>query len=281
MVISMTETETARAANKNAGAVAASGSEIPTPTFPDLKGKVAVVVGGSRGIGADLCRRLAESGAQVVVNARHEPAVRAVVDGIRQQGGKAVAGVADCTDPNAVARLRAVTENTFGPADLLALFAGGGGEPASFLDLPLERWDAVIAQNLTTTFLPLREFLRGMVARRSGAIVTMASSAARQPARSSVPYAAAKGAVVTLTRHIAIEVAPTQVRLNCVAPAAIRTERLAQTPEQVRQSLAESFPLRRLGECEDVTHAALFLLSDASSWITGITLDIAGGKVVG
>lgn len=256
------------------------GSGDRVSTYSDLAGKVAVVTGGSRGIGADLCRRLGAIGAKVVVNGRDAKALHQVVESIEQAGGRAVSAVADCTDPNAVAHLRAVAEKAFGPVNLLALFAGGGGEPAPILEMPLERWNSVIGQNLTTTFLPLREFLRGMMERRDGSIVTMSSSAARQPSRASAPYAAAKGAVMTLTHYIASEAAPSNVRINCIAPASILTDRLAQQPEQIRRALAESYPLRRLGQTSDVSSAALFLLSSAAAWITGTTLDVAGGAVV-
>jgi len=242
---------------------------------------VALVTGGSRGLGADLCRRLAVLGAHVVINGRDAAAVETLVDEIVRSGGSAAAGVADASDEASVARLRERCEQRFGPVSLMALFAGGSGEPEPFVDASRARWDAVVNANLTTTFAVLREFLPGMIARQEGAVVTMASSAARQPARSSAAYAAAKGAVVTLTRHLAIEAAPHNVRINCVAPSAIATGRIAALPEQVRRDIAKSFPLRRLGEPADVSQAAIFLLSSVSGWITGVTLDIAGGKVVG
>jgi 3-oxoacyl-[acyl-carrier protein] reductase len=109
----------------------------------------------------------------------------------------------------------------------------------------------------------------------------MASSAARQAARSSAAYAAAKAGVVAFTRHLAAEVGPDGVRVNCVAPSATENERMRTwTTEEQRAELAASFPLRRIGQPVDVAAAALFLASDASAWITGVTLDIAGGKIM-
>jgi 3-oxoacyl-[acyl-carrier protein] reductase len=249
--------------------------------YPDLKGKTALVTGGSRGLGAALCLGLAKQGARVVVTGRDAVGVERTVNAIRRAGGSAVGVVADCSKEDEVERLRLTAQQAFGTPELLAAFAGGGGEPALTLETPLTQWSAVVEANLSTTFLVLRDFLPAMCACGRGAVVTMSSAAARQPAKSSAAYATAKGAVITLTRHVAAEVAPSGVRINCLAPSAIVTEKLAAAPEHVRKELAATFPLRRLGHCEDVVGAALFLLSNASGWITGATLDIAGGKISG
>jgi len=119
-----------------------------------------------------------------------------------------------------------------------------------------------------------------MIELRRGAIVTMASSAGRQAGLASPAYAAAKAGVVMLTGHLARELGPHGIRINCVAPSAIMHERLARAPEAVLRDLAASFPLRRIGTPDDVAAATLYLASEASSWITGITIDIAGGRVV-
>jgi 3-oxoacyl-[acyl-carrier protein] reductase len=108
----------------------------------------------------------------------------------------------------------------------------------------------------------------------------MASAAARLPSMASAAYAAAKAGVVMFTRHVANEVGRHGVRVNCLAPSAVRTDRLRAAPEEQQRRLAESFPLGRLGEPEDVALGALFLASDSSSWVTGVTLDVAGGKIM-
>jgi 3-oxoacyl-[acyl-carrier protein] reductase len=168
-----------------------------------------------------------------------------------------------------------------GAVDILAAFAGGNGMPVPTTAETPDHWREVIDTDLTSTFLTVSNFLGPMVERGRGSIVTMSSSAGRQPARSNAAYAAAKAGVVAFTRHLASEVAPDDVRVNCVAPSSIETERLRSwTTQKVRQQLAESFPLRRLGQPGDVAAATLFLASDASSWITGTTLDIAGGKIM-
>lgn len=134
---------------------------------------------------------------------------------------------------------------------------------------------------LTAMFLTLKGFLPGMVERGEGAIVTMASSAARIATAAPAPYVAAKAGVIVLTRHAANEVGPHGVRVNCLAPHTILVERTRRfMPEEQQRRMAAEIPLGRLGSPEDVALAALFLASDASSWITGVTLDVAGGRVV-
>lgn len=252
------------------------------PTYPDLSGKVAVVTGGSRGIGAATSRALAGSGARVAVNGRDEEAVDATVERIRSEGGEASGVAADVTDFVAVEAMRRRTEEELGPVDVLVAFAGGGiVRPGPTAGITEEEWRSVVDGNLTATFLTLKSFLPGMTERGRGSIVTMASTAARLPSGSPTPYAAAKAGVVMLSRHVANEVGGRGVRVNCVAPSAIRTERTERfmSEEQQRQ-VAAVHPLGRLGEPEDVALATLFLASESSSWLTGLTLDVAGGRVM-
>jgi 3-oxoacyl-[acyl-carrier protein] reductase len=251
------------------------------PTYPDLAGKVAVVTGSSRGIGAATCRLLAANGVRVVVNGRDAAAVDAAVERIRAGGGEALGVVGDATSSGALAELRQRAENAFGAVDILGAFVGGGGEPTPIGEVMEAAWRATIDANLTATFLALQCFLPGMLERRRGVIITMASTAGRLPGGAAVAYAAAKAGVVMLTRHVAKEVGPQGVRLNCIAPSAILTEQhpLRQASEEQRQRVAAGFPLGRLGFPDDVALAALFLASDSSSWITGVTLDVTGGRV--
>jgi 3-oxoacyl-[acyl-carrier protein] reductase len=248
---------------------------------PDLAGQVAVVTGGSRGIGAETARALAAAGAAVAVVSRDLAALTAVVDDIRERGGRALAVAADCTVQDHVRRAAVTVGEQLGSASILATFAGGRGLPVATAEETAAHWREVIESDLTATFLTITAFLPAMLERRAGSIVTMSSAAARQPARSNAAYAAAKAGVIALTRHLAAELGPQGIRANCVAPSATENERMraAMTAEQRRQ-LAESFPLRRVGQPADVAGAALFLASDASSWITGVTLDIAGGKIM-
>jgi 3-oxoacyl-[acyl-carrier protein] reductase len=253
------------------------------PVYPDLAGKVAVVTGGSGGIGAATCRLLAANGARVAVNGRARTRIQAVVDAIREGGGEAVGVDGDCTDPAAVERLRQVVERELGPAEVLAAFVGGGrARPGPVADVPQEDWQSTLDGSLTATFLTLKSFLPGMIQRGRGAIVTMASSAARLPGLGApAPYMAAKAGVVMLTRQVASEAGPHGVRANCLAPHTILTEQIERVaPQEWRERMAAAVPLRRLGTPEDVAQAAVFLASDSAAWLTGVTLDVAGGYVM-
>jgi 3-oxoacyl-[acyl-carrier protein] reductase len=253
------------------------------PVYPDLAGKVAVVTGGSGGIGAATCRLLAANGARVAVNGRDRTRLQAVVDAIREGGGEAVGVDGDCTDPAAVERLRQVVERELGPAEVLAAFVGGGrARPGPVADVPQEDWQSTLDGSLTATFLTLKSFLPGMIQRGRGAIVTMASSAARLAGLGApAPYMAAKAGVVMLTRQVASEAGPHGVRANCLAPHTILTEQIERVaPQEWRERMAAAVPLRRLGTPEDVAKAAVFLASDSAAWLTGVTLDVAGGYVM-
>ncbi|MFL6076059.1 MAG: SDR family NAD(P)-dependent oxidoreductase [Mycobacteriales bacterium] len=248
--------------------------------YPDLVGKVAVVTGGSRGIGAETARALAAHGVAVAVNGRDDAAIKAVVDSVESAGGRAIGVPADVTDPDALDRLRDRVEAELGPVDILAAYAGGDGDPVPVAQITPERWREVLEINATATFLTVRAFLPGMTGRGRGSIVTMASTAGRLPGGASAAYATAKAGVVMFTRHVALEVAKQGVRVNCLSPAAVLTDRLGRMPEEIQARVAAAHPLGRIGQPADVASATLFLASDSSSWITGVTLDVAGGRIM-
>jgi len=252
------------------------------PRFPDLAGRVAVVTGGSAGIGAATARVLVANGARVAVSARRLGPLAEVVAGLRAAGGDAIACTGDAADAFDMARLAATAEAELGPVDLVVPFAGGFRSYTPLVEIGVEEWRRVVDENLTSTFLTVKPFLPGMIARGRGAIVTMASNVARV---ADVPltasYAAAKGGVVTFTRHAAKELGPHGIRVNCVAPATVSSERVqAVMPDDVRERVTALSPLGRLGTPEDVAYAVAFLASDASGWVTGVTFDVAGGRVM-
>jgi 3-oxoacyl-[acyl-carrier protein] reductase len=249
--------------------------------YPDLEGKTAVVTGGSRGIGAATARALAANGAAVAIVGRDEDALEAVAGSVQAAGGRALAVRADCTVEADLARCADTVGRELGPTDILAVFAGGNGMPVPTTAETAAHWREVIESDLTSMFLTTSAFLPGMIDRGRGSIITMSSAAARQAARSNAAYAAAKAGVIAFTRHLANEAGPLGIRVNCLAPSAVENERMRQwTTEEQRQELGRQFPLGRIGQPEDVAASALFLASDASSWITGVTLDIAGGKIM-
>jgi 3-oxoacyl-[acyl-carrier protein] reductase len=250
-------------------------------TYPDLVGKVAVVTGGSRGIGAASAVALGANGVSVVVVGRDEVAIDATVRSVQAAGARALGVVADCTVADDLAVLRQQVDQAFGAVDILAVFAGGNGIPVPTDAETGAHWREVVETDLTSTFLTVSAFLPEMIARRSGVIITMASAAARQAAKSSAAYAAAKAGVVAFSRHVAGEYASDGIRVNCIAPSAIENDKMrAWVPEPEREALGAAFPLGRIGQPEDIAAATLFFASSASSWITGVTLDIAGGKVM-
>lgn len=223
---------------------------------------------------------MAAEGAAVAVSGRDEAALEVVARSIVGAGGRAIGVAADATSAADLDRLRERTETEFGPADILLAFAGSGSQRQALASTTDGEWRNTIEANLTTTFLTLRAFVTGMMERGRGAVVTMSSTAGRQPGGASLAYSAAKAGVIMLTRQLAEEAAPRGVRINCLAPSMILTERISQRiPDDQLQQIAAGFPLGRVGTTDDVAEAVLFLVSDRSGWITGVTLDITGGRV--
>ena len=252
------------------------------PTYPDLAGRVAVVTGGSKGIGAATCRALAGNGVQVAVVARDQAGIDETVASLRAAGGRAIGVSVDVTDYAAIEELRQRVERELGPTDILMPFAGGFAALTPVAEISETDWHFVIDSNLTATFLVCKSFLPGMMTRGRGAIVTMASNAARNlDVTLTASYAAAKAGIVQFTRHVAREVGHAGVRANCIAPATTLTERISSmmTDERIEQ-MTQLSTLKRIGLPEDSAMAALFLASDSASWLTGITIDVAGGRVM-
>jgi 3-oxoacyl-[acyl-carrier protein] reductase len=249
-------------------------------TYPDLAGKVAVVTGGSRGIGSATAAALVANGAAVALVGRDQSTLDAAARTLVTAGGHAAGFAADCTREQDLAALVNQVHAELGPADIVMAFAGGNGMPVpTALETP-EHWRQVLDGDLTATYLTIAAFLPDLVDRK-GSVVTMASSAARQATGASAAYAAAKAGVIGLTRHLAGELGSQGVRVNCLAPATVENERMrTHMSDDARRRLAAGFPLGRIGQPADVAAAACFLASQASAWITGITLDVAGGRVM-
>jgi 3-oxoacyl-[acyl-carrier protein] reductase len=257
-------------------------TEFPIPIFPDLAGKTGVVTGGSKGIGAALCRLLVANGVRVAVNARSKEGVDALVAELKSGGGEAIGVLADVSRSEEVARMREAVGAELGDVDLLFAFAGGFGAYTAVHEISDEEWQTILDDNLTSTFLTIRSFLPRMIERRRGSIVTMSSISGRYlDAPTTASYAAAKAGVVALTQHAALELGQYGIRLNSIAPGTTLSERVERLLDDDRhRKLAGMSPLGRLGTPEDSAAAALYLASDAASWLTGVTIDVTGGRVM-
>lgn len=249
----------------------------------DLTGQCALVTGSTRGIGRGIVLLLAAHGARVIVHGRNRDRVEEVRREVEALGGTAMGVRADLTSAEAVQHLHDEVTTAWGTPDIVVANAGGSPvRPGPIEQISLHDWRASIDRNLTATFLTVKAFTPGMKQRGSGAIVTMSSAAARRPdARSPAAYAAAKAGIELLTQDLAAQVGPDGVRVNCIAPETILTERNQQMiPPDLQAALVASHPVRRLGTVDDVAQAVLFLVTHQSAWITGIVLDVAGGSVL-
>ena len=248
-----------------------------------LKNRVAFVTGSSRGIGASIAKVFAEAGAAVAIHGRDRMALSAVKSDIERLGGRSVSVIGDVTNFTDLETMRLQIEDSLGPIDIAVANAGGSFTmPAPIEEIPEDGWRASVEGNLTATFLTIKSVLPGMKARKAGSIITLSSAAGRRPhPHAPIPYSAAKAGIQMLTLDVAAQAGPFGIRVNCIAPETILTERnQARIPALQQSQLVEMHPIRRLGLPEDVARAALFLASDDSSWITGVILDVAGGAVM-
>ncbi|MDQ3044500.1 MAG: glucose 1-dehydrogenase [Chloroflexota bacterium] len=247
-----------------------------------LPNTVALVTGGGSGIGRATSLRFAQEGAAVLVADRNLAGAEEAVGLITGSGGRAIAVEVDVADGAAVARMTAAAEAAFGQVDVLVNNAGISlGH--DILTMSEETWDLNLAIVLKSVFLCSKALLPGMIARRRGAIVNIASVNG-QTGLGEEAYAAAKAGMINLTQNMAVSYGVHNVRANVICPGSIRTpiwrERVAREPD-VLERLAHWYPLGRVGEAEDVANAALFLASEEAAWITGAVLNVDGGLMAG
>ncbi|MEP6737256.1 MAG: SDR family oxidoreductase [Chryseolinea sp.] len=255
-----------------------------------LEGQIALVTGGSSGIGAGVAKALAAEGASVIVNYSSSPEkAETILNEIKAAGGTGITIKADVSSEREVVAMFAEVFKQFGTIDILINNAGLQKD-AKFHEMSLEEWNRVIGVNLTGQFLCAREAIkefikRGVVPEKSkaaGKIICMSSVHEVIPWAGHANYAASKGGVMMLMKSIAQEYAPMKIRVNSIGPGAIRTpinHAAWQTPESYK-SLLKLIPQKRIGEVEDIGGAAVWLASDDSDYVNGITLFVDGGMLL-
>ena len=248
-----------------------------------LDGKVAVITGAGRGIGAATARHLCELGARVAVTDRHGDAARQVAEALTAQGHEAIGLEADVGDGASVTAMVAATVDRFGGVDLLDHNAAWThfGTDLDALEVDLHTWDKVLRTNATGGLLAARATIPLMTARGGGAIVLISSGSASTGELQRVAYGVSKAAVEQLTRHLAARYGRRGIRTNAVAPGYILTETAARgVSVSGRALLADQNPLGRLGRPEDIAHVVGFLLSDRAAFVNGQVLRVDGGQTI-
>jgi NAD(P)-dependent dehydrogenase (short-subunit alcohol dehydrogenase family) len=245
----------------------------------EFAGRVVIVTGASRGIGAAAARAFHDAGASVALAARDADALNSVVADL---GSRAIAVPTDVTDAAAVERLVNSTVARFGRLDIAINNAAGGGAPPTPLgELPIEAFDNAIATSLRGVFLSMHFEIPAMLAAGGGSIVNMSSTAGLQGIGGLAGYVAAKHGVVGLTRSAAIDYAARGIRINAIAPGPIGTDKVRNVSPDVEQRVRNSVPIGRVGTVEECAAAMRWLCSDASSFITGATIPVDGGMLAG
>jgi 3-oxoacyl-[acyl-carrier protein] reductase len=243
-----------------------------------LQGKVAVVTGSSRGIGAAAARLLAAHGARVTVNFRAgREQGEQVLASIEKQGGKGILVQADVTAPEQVEAMIQQTVDELGPVDILVNNANIYFPVKAFLEYTWDDFERKLTQEMKAVFHPCKAVAAGMAQRRQGCIVNVSSGLSRQPGLGFCAHSSAKSALDGFSRALAQELGPHGIRVNVVAPGLTLTDATAGQPQEMLDSIARHTPLRRVGHPEDVAGAVLFFCSDWARFVSGAYLPVSGG----
>jgi 7-alpha-hydroxysteroid dehydrogenase len=243
-----------------------------------LDGDVALVTGAGAGIGRSIATLFADAGAAVVVTDLRTETAEAVAQEIVQRGGRAVARACNVTEEADLAAAVDAAVSNFDKLTILVNNAGGGG-PKPF-DMPMSDFEWAYRLNVYSTFRLAQLAVPHMAKAGGGAVLNISSMAGENKNQRMASYGSSKAAVNHLTRNIAFDLGPLNIRVNAIAPGAIKTQALASvlTPE-IEKAMLKHTPLGRLGEAEDIANAALFLCAPASRWVSGQVLTVSGGGV--
>jgi len=244
-----------------------------------LAGKVAIVTGGTRGIGLAIARLLAEDGASVVVSGRDAARLEAAVKELESLGAPAMAVAADAAKREDADRLVEATRERFGRVDVLVNNAGITRDQL-LVRMKDDDWDQVLDTNLRGVFLMTRAVGKVMMRQKSGRIINIASTAGAMGNPGQVNYSAAKAGVIGLTKAAGRELAHWNILVNAVAPGLIETDMAASIPAEAREAMLQQVPLKRIGQGREVAEVVRFRAGDGASYITGQTIHVNGGLYV-
>ena len=256
-----------------------------------LDGKVVVVTGASQGIGREIALTCAQEGGSMVLAARSVGALEEVASLIEAAGGETQVVETDVSDPDAVASLASQVLSRWGCIDVLVNNSGIGGPSAPLWEVQPADWEQTFAVNVTGVFLCCQAMLPSMIERRSGSIINIGSITGKRPLLNRTAYAASKAALIGLTRTLAVEAGPHQIRVNLVSPGFVEGERIEWVFEQqaaqqgrpvdaVRSAAEQMTPLKRLVTAADVARTVAFLAADESAGITGDDVNVTAGLVM-
>ena len=246
-----------------------------------MNGRVVLITGGSRGIGAATAKLLAKNGAAVGVNfLQSEVAAREVVDQILSAGGKAIAVRADVRDRAQVAAMVEHVKRKLGPIDTLVVNASIGFPVKPFLEYAWDEFAAKLDGELQGAFHACQAVLPMMIERRSGCIVAVSSTLSRRSGPGFSAHSSAKSGLDGLMRSLALELGPHGIRVNVVAPGLTDTDATAHQPAEMKQAVARMTPMQRNGVPDDVAGAVLLVASDHARFVTGAYLPVSGGNVM-